>query len=152
MANTYTQIHLHIIFAVKNRESLIKKSWKDRLFRYMTGIVQENGHKMLQINGMPDHVHLLIGLRPTQSLSALMKGLKGKSSLWINREGLSKYHFSWQQGYGAFSCSKTHLPRVIRYIQNQDTHHRQKSFREEYIEFLEAFELDYDERFLFRAI
>ena len=152
MANTYTQIHIQTIFAVQNRQSLIQKEWKEELYRYITGIVQNNKHKMLQINGMPDHVHLLIGMRPSQSLSDLMKAVKGESSEWINKKGFTRGKFSWQAGYGAFSYAKSHVPKVIRYIQNQEEHHKEKTFIEEYLDFLKAFEIEFDERFIFKPL
>lgn len=152
MPNTYTQIHVQFVFTVQNRQSLIRKEWQDELYKYITGIVQANKHKMLQINGMPDHVHLLIGMRPSQSLSDLMRVVKGDSSEWINKRGFTKSRFSWQEGYGAFSYTKSQVPNVIRYIQNQEAHHIKKTFTEEYIDFLNAFEVDYDERFVFRSV
>ena len=152
MANTYTQIHIQTVFAVQNRQSLIHNSWKEELYRYITGIVQNHKHKMLQINGMPDHIHLLIGMRPSQSLSDLMKAVKGDSSEWINKSGFLKHRFSWQAGYGAFSYAKSDVPRVIQYIQNQEEHHRKKTFEEEYIDFLKAFEIEYDGRFIFKTL
>jgi len=152
MANTYTQIHIHAVFAVQNRQSLIHATWENDLYKYITGIVQSYEHKMLQINGMPDHVHLLFGMRPVQSLSDLMKQVKQDSSKWINENRLAAGHFNWQEGFGAFSHSKWQLPTVIRYIQNQKIHHRKKSFQEEYIEFLEKWEVDYDERYVFKPI
>jgi|TARA_R100000541_G_scaffold32720_2_gene41473 putative transposase len=152
MANTYTQIHIQAVFAVRNRECLIGNDWKTDLYKYITGIVQANGHKMIQINGMPDHVHMLFGLRPSQSLSDLMKQVKQDSSKWINKNRLSKVRFSWQEGYGAFSYSKDQLPRVIRYIQKQEEHHKVKSFREEYLELLKAHDIEFDEQYIFKAI
>jgi len=139
-----------VIFAVQNRNALIQDSWEEKLYKYITGIVQQYGHKMLQINGMPDHVHLLIGMRPTQSLSDLMKQVKGSSTEWINENKWTRHKFSWQAGYGAFSYAKSEVPRVIKYIQNQKEHHRTKTFTEEYMEFLEAFEVDFDERYIFK--
>lgn len=118
----------------------------------MTTLIQNENHKLLQINGMPDHVHVFFGMRPTQALSDLMKKLKGESSTWINRKGLTKGRFSWQAGYGAFSYAKSEVPRVIRYIQNQEEHHREKSFTEEYLELLKTFEIDYDERYIFKPV
>ncbi len=152
MPNTYTQIHLQIVFVVKYREGVIHSSWKDKLYGYITGIVQANQHKMLIINGVPDHVHLLIGLRPSQSISDLMQDIKGSSSEWINDNKLVKGKFEWQAGYGAFSYSKSDLKNVIEYIKNQEEHHRKKSFREEYIEFLDEFEIEYDERYIFKEL
>ena len=152
MANTFTQIHIQLVFAVQNRRSMIKGVWKDDLHKYMTGIIQNHGHKVLQINGMPDHVHILIGMRPTQSLSDLMKQLKQDSSKWINESRFVNGRFSWQAGYGAFSYTKEQVPMIIDYIKNQEEHHRQQSFTEEYLEFLKKFGIDYDERYIFKPI
>ena len=118
----------------------------------MTGIIQNHGHKVLQINGMPDHVHVLIGMRPIQSLSDLMKQLKQDSSKWINQKRYVKGKFSWQAGYAAFSYSKSQLSNVINYIKNQEEHHRTISFAEEYLEYLKEFEIDYDERYIFKPL
>jgi putative transposase len=150
MANTYTQIHLQIIFAVQNRVSLIQPRWKDELYKYMTGIVQGNKHKLIVMNGIEDHVHLLIGLRPSQSVSDLLQQVKGDSSLWVNQRGFVRGKFQWQEGYAAFSYSKSQLPAVINYINNQEIHHKKKSFIEEYKEFLDIFEVPYDERYIFQ--
>jgi putative transposase len=152
MANTYTQIHIHAVFAVRHRDCVIKSGWKDELYKYMTGIVQNNHHKLLAINGMPDHVHILFGLRPTQSISDLMQDIKGSSSKWINEKGLVHGKFSWQEGYGAFSYAKTVLPDVINYIQRQREHHTRKTFLEEYLGFLKEFEIEYDDRFVFKSV
>jgi putative transposase len=152
MANTYTQIHIQAVFAVRNRESLIMNSWKDELYKYMTGIIQNHEHKVLTINGMPDHIHIFFGMRPVQSLSDLMQDIKGDSSLWINKKGFVKSRFSWQQGFGAFSYSMSHLNNVIKYINNQEIHHRKKSFIEEYQDFLEKFKVDFDERYIFKPV
>src|SRR6056297_1326504 len=152
MANTYTQIHIHSIFAVQNRQSLIQSSWEIELYKYITGIVQNNGHKLLQINGMPDHVHLLIGMRPVKSLSVLMQQVKQDSSKWINEKRFAAGRFSWQEGFGAFLHSKSQVQTVITYIQNQKEHHKNKSFREEYLDFLEKWEVNYDERYIFKPI
>ena len=152
MANTYTQIHIQAIFAVQNRHSLIQKEWDGELFKYITGIIQNHDHKVLQINGIPDHIHILFGMRPTQSLSELMKKVKGDSSKWINNKSFTHYKFSWQSGYGAFSYGKSQVPDVIRYIQKQEEHHKKKTFLEEYSEFLKAFEVEYDEKYIFKSL
>jgi putative transposase len=149
MANTYTQIHLQFVFAVKYRHGLINPEWKNELYGYITGIVQKNNHKMLAINGMPDHIHIFIGMRPTQSISDLLQDIKAYSSKWINDQQLVPKKFEWQEGYGAFSYSKSHISRVITYIENQEKHHQKKKFRDEYIEFLEKFEIAYDEKYIF---
>ena len=152
MANTYTQIHIQTIWAVKNRDCLIGKEWKEELHQYITGIVQNKGHKMLRINSMPDHVHLFFGMRPKEALSDLMKIIKKESTNWIKEKGFVRTRFSWQEGFGAFSYAKSQVPKVIHYIENQEDHHRKKTFIEEYIEFLEAFEVDYDERYIFKPV
>lgn len=152
MANTYTQIHIQAVFAVQNRQSLIAREWKNELYKYITGVIQNNGHKMLQINGMPDHIHMLFGLRPAQSLSDLIKQIKQDSSKWINNRHLSNARFSWQSGYGAFSYAKPQLPNVIRYIANQEQHHSKRSFQEEYIDLLKAHEIEFDDYYLFKPV
>ncbi|MEI6275839.1 MAG: IS200/IS605 family transposase [Prolixibacteraceae bacterium] len=152
MANTYTQIHIHVVLSVQNRYCIINKSWKDELYMYLTGIIQNNEHKLLAINGMPDHVHLFFGMRPTQSLSGLMQDIKGDSSKWINNKGFIKSQFSWQEGYGAFSYSKSSVDCLIDYIKNQELHHQKKKIIEEYQEFLKRFEVDFDERYLFAPV
>lgn len=150
MANTYTKIHIQFVFAVKFRNGLIQSEWKNELYKYTTGIVQNQEHKLLAINGMPDHVHLLVGLRPTQSISDLMQDVKGSSSKWINDNKLAKGRFEWQEGYGAFSYGASQLPDVISYIKNQEEHHRKKTFLEEYKDFLKKFEVEFDERYIFK--
>ncbi|PWL27970.1 IS200/IS605 family transposase [uncultured Roseivirga sp.] len=152
MANTYTQVHIQVVFAVKNRSSLIHATWEDALFRYITGIIQNHDHRVLQVNGMPDHVHILFGMKPDQALSDLIKQVKQDSSKWINQQGYVQGKFSWQAGYGAFSYSKSQIPRVVRYIQNQKEHHKKKTFREEYLEFLKAFEIDFNEGYIFKDV
>jgi putative transposase len=150
MPNTYTQIHLQFVFAVKFRETLIRKDWKDELHKYLTGIFQNNGHKMLQLNSMPDHIHIFIGMKPDQSISSLIQNVKSESSKWINGKGFCSTKFNWQEGYGAFSYSKSHVPEVIKYIQNQEVHHRKETFLTEYIRLLRAFDISYDELYLFK--
>lgn len=149
MANTYTQIHLQFVFAPKSRVALIHPSWQDELFKYITGIVQNNKHKMLCINGMPDHLHMLIGFHTTQSIADLMKDVKRASSKWINDNKFTKSRFEWQSGYGGFSYSKPQIPAVLEYINNQKEHHKKRTFMEEYKSFLEKFEVDYDEQYIF---
>jgi putative transposase len=152
MANTYTQIHIQAVFAVKSRDGLIGASWENELYKYITGIIQAYNHKLIIINGMTDHLHILFGMRPTQSLSDLMQDVKGSSSKWINDHKPVKGHFEWQEGYGAFSYSKSQLPLIINYIQNQEIHHGKFSFSEEYRKFLKEFEVDYDERYIFKDL
>jgi len=150
MANTYTQIHLQLIFAVKYRNALINKSWKVELYKYITGIIQTQKHKLIIINGIEDHLHILIGYRPHQSLSDLMQDIKGSSSGWINDNKLVKNKFAWQEGYAAFSYSQSHLKNVINYIKNQEEHHRKITFLDEYRSFLKLFEVEYDERYILK--
>jgi putative transposase len=152
MANTYTQIHLQFVFAVKYRNGLIHASFKEELYKYISGIIKENNHKLLAINGMPDHLHIFIGMRPSQSISDLLQDIKGSSSKWINEKKFLKVKFEWQEGYGAFSYSKSHVNDVINYIQNQENHHKKESFREEYLKFLKVFEIEYDERYIFKEL
>jgi REP element-mobilizing transposase RayT len=152
MANTYTQIHIQAVFSVQNRNCIIHPSWKIELYKYITGIIQNNGHKVLAINGMPDHLHIFFGMRPAQSLSDLMQDIKGDSSLWINKKGFVTGRFSWQEGYGAFSYSRSNINAVIEYIKNQEIHHRKQTFIEEYHDFLKKFEVDFDARYIFKPV
>ena len=152
MANTYTQIYIQTVFAVENRISLIKEQWREELHKYITGIVQNNKHKLIAINSMPDHVHTFIGMKPIQSVSDLLQDIKGCSSTWINEKRFVHGHFNWQSGYGAFSYSHSQIDTVVKYIQNQQEHHEKKTFRQEYIEFLEKFNVDYDERYIFKDV
>lgn len=150
MANTYTQIHIQFVFAVKHRDGLIHSSFKEELYQYIAGIIKYHNHKLLAINGMYDHIHIFIGMRPTQSLSDLLQDIKGNSSKWINEKKFLKVKFEWQEGYGAFSYSKSQVKTVIDYIRNQEQHHAVKTFQDEYLEFLKLFEVDYDERYIFK--
>jgi REP element-mobilizing transposase RayT len=152
MPNTYTQIHIQSVFTVQNRECIISPEWKNDLYKYITGIIQNNNHKVLAINGMPDHLHVLFGMRPTHSLSDLLQDIKGGSSKWINQNHFVLGHFSWQEGYGAFSYSKSQISNVIHYINNQIEHHKNISFLDEYIRMLEDHEIQYDTRYLFSAV
>lgn len=152
MANTYTQIHIQSIFAVQNRDCVIGKEWKQELYMYITGIIQNHNHKVLAINGMPDHIHILFGFRPTQTLSDLMQDIKGDSSKWINSKGFVKSRFSWQEGYAAFSYSKSQVQNVINYINNQEEHHKKITFTEEYLDMLREFEVDFNEAYIFKPV
>ncbi|ADB40661.1 IS200/IS605 family transposase [Spirosoma linguale] len=152
MPNTYTQIHLQLVFAVKHRTAVINPGWKYDLYNYITGIIQNHKHKLLAINGVPDHIHILIGMRPTQSLSDLMQDIKQSSSKWINEQQLTVGRFAWQEGYGAFSYGKSLLPAVINYIENQEEHHQTRTFLEEYRRFLNVFGIEYDEQYLFKPL
>ena len=152
MANTYTKIHVQFIFAVKYRMGIIHRTWKDELYKYITGIIQTQRHKVLAINGMPDHIHILAGIRPSQSISDLLQDIKAGSSKWINDNKLVKGNFKWQGGYGAFSYGASQLKNVIGYINNQEMHHKKISFRDEYLSFLKHFDVEYDERYIFQDL
>jgi REP element-mobilizing transposase RayT len=149
MSNTYTQLHIHFVFAVKYRQALIQPEWEERLHKYITGIVQNNGHKMLAINSAGDHIHIFIGLNPKQSISDLMRLVKGDSSEFININKLTKRKFYWQQGYGAFSNSHSQIDAVVKYIQKQKEHHTRKTFKNEYLKMLNDHEVAYDTRYVF---
>jgi putative transposase len=152
MANTYTQIYIHIVFAVQGRQNLIRREDNDELQKDMTGIVSGQGQKLLAINNMPEHFHILIGQRPDVALSDLVCNIKAGSSGFINDRGWLAGGFSWQEGFGAFSYSHSQLSAVIRYIQNQEHHHRRKSPSEEYVELLKRFNVPHDQRYLFQAL
>ena len=149
MPNIYTQLYIQFVFAVKYRESFIKKEWKDELYKYITGIVQNNKSKMLAINGMPDHIHIFIGYKPTIAIPDLIKDIKLASGSWINDNKLISQRFNWQEGYGAFSYRLRDIDEICRYILNQEEHHRKRTFKEEYIELLNDFAIAYDEKHLF---
>lgn len=149
MPNTFTQIYIHIIFAVKNRNALIKSEWEEKLYRYITGIVTNKNQKMMQINGMPDHIHFLAGMKPDCCISDLVREIKKSTVDYIKENKFTKFDFSWQSGFGAFSVSHSQIDKVIKYIINQKEHHRKKSFKEEYFEFLKKYNVEYDERYVF---
>lgn len=150
MPNTYTQLHIHFVFAVKYRLALINPQWKERLHQFITGIFREHRHKVLQINSMPDHLHVLIGMRPHQSISSLMQKVKSESTKWVHAQGLCA-SFAWQEGYGAFAYSQSQVPSVVRYIINQEIHHSRQTFLEEYRHLLNVFEIEWEERYIFTA-
>jgi putative transposase len=149
MPNTYTQIYIHFVFAVKYRAALIQPAWEARLHKYITGIVQNNNHKLLAINSMPDHLHFFAGLNPLQSISELMQLVKGDSSKFVNNQKLTQRKFYWQGGYGAFSNSRSQIDAVVKYILHQKEHHHKKPFLEEYMGMLKENDIDYDKRFIF---
>ena len=151
MANTYTQIYIHVVFAVEGRQSLIAPEHNDELQKYITSIVSGQKQKLIAINNMPDHLHMLVGLRPDSSLSDLVRDVKAVSSKFINEKRWVVGRFSWQEGFGAFSYSRSQLGTVIHYIENQPEHHAKKSFREEYVELLEKFEVAYDKKYIFKT-
>jgi len=155
MANTYTQLYFHIVFAVdgrlSNKPSYIEKNWKDELYKYITGIVTKKDQKLMQINGMSDHVHLLIGTKPNCNLSDLIRDIKSSSSKWVNQNKFNPSKFGWQVGFGAFTVSHSFVSKTATYIENQETHHARKSFSEEYIDFLEAHNIDYSTDYTFES-
>jgi len=152
MANTYSQIYIQIVFAVEGRQNLIDPKHNDELQKYMTGIVTAQRQKLIAINNMPDHAHILIGQRPDSALSDLVGDLKSGSTNFINRQRWIKGRFNWQEGFGAFSYSRSQLDAVIRYVKNQQKHHQRHSFRDEYIKLLDRFDVPYDERYIFKSV
>jgi putative transposase len=152
MADTYAKIYLHVIFAVKGRQNLIATSWQEELYKYITGIITHQSQKLIAINGMPDHIHLLIGLKPSIALSDLVRDIKANSSRFINEKCWVQGKFEWQNGFGAFSYSHSQLATVINYIHNQQIHHSTKSFREEYVEFLKHYDIEYQAEYIFEDV
>ena len=152
MANTYSQIYIHVVFSVQGRQSLLSVEWREEVFKYITGIVKNRGQKLLAINGMPDHVHVFIGMSPAVALSDLVRDIKAGSSGFINEKQWLRGKFNWQEGFGAFSHSHREIDAVVRYIRNQQKHHQKKSFKEEYIDFLKLYAVQYDERYLLKWI
>ena len=150
--STYSQIYIQVVFAVKGRESLIDHTWEEELYKYITGIIANKGQKMLAINGMPDHLHIFIGMKPACCLSDLVKEIKKSSNDFIKEKRFIKFKFQWQEGYGAFSYSHSDLDKVIKYIMNQKQHHKTKTFREEYVEFLKNFAIEYKDEYLFEWV
>jgi len=149
MANTYSQIYIQIVFAVKNRDALISSSWEEDLYKYITGIVSNKKQKLLAINGTSDHIHFLIGMKPNCCLSDLVREVKKSSNEFVRDKKLTRFNFNWQEGFGAFSYSHSQLSNVIGYIRNQKEHHKTKSFKEEYVAFLNAYHIDFKNDFVF---
>ena len=145
----YTQLYIHLVFAVKYRERLLKKDIRTKVFSYISGIITNRKHKSIIINGVSDHIHMLIGLNPDDKISDLVSTIKRSSSTFINQNNWFRGKFHWQDGYGAFSYSRSQLDKLYRYIQNQETHHKEYSFRQEYIKLLERFKIEYNEKYLF---
>ena len=152
MANTYSQLYIHIVFAVKGRQNLIETVWKDEIYKVITGIITNKQQKLIAINGMPDHIHILIGLKPDKSISDLVRDIKANSSKFINNQKWINGKFEWQTGFGAFSYSHSQLTNVINYIQNQEQHHKTKTFKEEYVEFLKLFNVEFKNEYLFEDV
>lgn len=152
MANTYTQLYVQLVFAVKGRQSLIKKQHRERIHKYITGIVQKRGQKMLAVFCMPDHVHIFVGFKPTVCLSDLVRDIKTNSTLFINENQFTPSKFAWQEGFGAFSYAHSQIDSVCKYILNQEEHHSARNFEMEYLDFLQKFEVGYEERYLFEWV
>jgi len=152
MANTYHQVYIQCVFAVKYRNAVLDKLWRPALLSVVGNLINETGCKTIIVNGIEDHIHCFLGLKPVVSISELMKTVKGKSSKYINDHNLTKERFEWQEGYGAFSYSKSHIDNVYRYIANQEEHHRKQTFRQEYVDFLDKFDVPYDERYIFEDL
>ena len=149
MANTYTQFYAHLVYAVKNRNSLIKRQWKDDLEKYITGIVHNHKHKMLAIGSMPDHIHIFIGYNVNHLIPDLVEEIKTSSNAWIKQNNLSRFRFEWQKGYGAFSHSRSQIDAVVKYVLNQEKHHKKKNFRTEYLKILRKNDNQYNDDYLF---
>ncbi len=152
MAGTYSQIYIQVVFAVNGRVNLIGNEWKDELHKYIAGIIKAKGHKPIIVNGVANHIHAFIGLKPAMAISDLVRDMKNNSSNFINDKKFIRGRFSWQEGYGAFSYAHSQIQNVYNYILNQEEHHRKKSFKEEYMEFLKQFEIEYEEKYLFEWI
>lgn len=152
MGDTYTQAYFHLVFAVQNRESLINNSWKAELEKYISGIVQNQGHKLIAIGAMSDHIHILIGYSVNQTIPDLVEAIKTSSNHWIKEQGFTNYKFNWQNGYGAFSHSRSQIDSVAKYVLNQEKHHSKKTFRDEYIDILKKFQIDFNKKYLFDFI
>lgn len=148
-SGTYSQIYIQLVIVVKSRQNLLKKDWRGEVFKYMSGIITAKGQKNIIINGVEDHVHLFIGLKPSMRLSDLVRDIKNNTTNFINDKKFLKYKFSWQEGYGAFSYSHSHLDNVYQYILNQEEHHKKKSFKQEYFKLLEKFNIEFKEEYLF---
>jgi putative transposase len=149
MPGTFSQIYIQVVFAVKRRENLLQKPWRDEVFKYMSGIIKEKNQKPIIVNGVTDHVHLFIGLKPVISLSDLVRDVKNNTTNFVNDRKFLNTKFSWQEGYVAFSYSHSQLDTVYQYILNQEEHHKKKTFKAEYLDLLEKFEIEYDEKYLF---
>lgn len=149
MPSTYSQLYIQIVFAVKGRQNLIEKEWRDELHKYISGIITGKGQKSIIVNGVADHVHCFVGLKPAMAISDLVRDIKNNSSKYVNENGWVKGKFSWQEGFGSFSYSHSHIDNVYQYILNQEQHHKKKTFKQEYLEFLEKFRIEYNEKYLF---
>jgi putative transposase len=152
MANTFSQIYLQYVFAVKGRENLLQQPWRKEVFKYISGIISAKGQKPIIVNGVADHVHVFVGLKPSMGISELVQSIKNNSSKFINDQNLVKGRFEWQEGYGVFSYAQSQVDQVYQYILNQEEHHKRRTFQEEYVDLLKKFQVAYEERFLFEWI
>ena len=152
MAGTYSKIYIQYVFAVKGRENLLQKPWREDVFKYISGIIKGKDQKSIIVNGVGDHVHVFVGLKPSMAISDLVRDIKNNSSNYINEHNFLKRKFSWQEGYGVFSYAHSQLENVYNYIANQEKHHHKKTFKEEYIDFLQKFDIEYNEKYLFEWI
>jgi REP element-mobilizing transposase RayT len=152
MANTFSQIYLQFVFAVKHRQSLIAREYKEELHKYVTGLVQKRKEKMLAVHCMPDHIYLFVGFKPVVLISDFVREIKVESNEFINHKNWIKGKFSWQEGYGVFSYSHSHIDAVVKYVLNQEKHHQKKTFKQEYHQLLEKFEIPFEEKYLFDFI
>ncbi|MBK8619914.1 MAG: IS200/IS605 family transposase [Anaerolineales bacterium] len=152
MAGTYSQIYIQVVFAVKGRQNLLKKEWRDEVFKYMSGIIKNKGQKPIIVNGVEDHVHIFIGLKPSAALSDIIRDVKNNATNFINENKWVQGKFNWQEGYGAFSYSHSQVENVYHYILNQEQHHSKQTFQEEYIDLLKKFEIEHDIKYLFEWI
>lgn len=149
MAGTFSQLYIQYVFAVKGRENLIRPAFESEIYKYIAGIVSGKGQKSLAVNGMPDHIHVLVGLKPVMRISDLVRDIKNNSSKFINERGWLKQKFNWQEGYGAFSYSESNYGKVIDYIKDQKRHHQARSFRQEYLLLLKKFNISFEEKYFF---
>jgi putative transposase len=149
MANTFTQLYIHLVFSTKHRDALIKKGWKDDLEKYITGTIQSHKHKLLAIGSMPDHIHIFIGYNVNQKIPDLVESIKTSSNAWVKEQKLTQFKFEWQKGYGAFSHSQAQIDTVVKYVLDQERHHAQQSFREEYLDILRKNDIQFQDEYLF---
>ena len=149
MPNTFSQIYIQVVFAVQNRNALIDSSWEEKLYKYITGIVTNKGQKLIAVNGVSDHIHIFIGMKPNCCLSDLIREIKKSSTSFVKENKLTRFKFSWQEGFGAFSYSHSQIDAVYKYVMNQKEHHKKNTFKEEYLEFLDKFNIDFDEKYVF---
>ncbi|MBQ9586366.1 MAG: IS200/IS605 family transposase [Bacteroidales bacterium] len=152
MANTYSQLYIHLIFAVKYRDASLHQSWRPRLYQYIIGLVNRRGHKVYAIGGIYDHIHILVSISPAQSISDLVAEVKRQSTEWIKENKFVRTRFAWQEGFAAFSYGKSQVHNVVEYIQRQEEHHSKHKFRDEYLSFLRLFDVDYDDRYIFKEL